>query len=81
MQMYLLVQDPESARPRVRGVFTTANKAKNHDDDLRGMWSTGPRHGWFEVNTGSLTGSHHVVRPVLANEELELYAHTDAADV
>lgn len=80
MQIFLLIQDPEGPRTRVRGVFTTANKAKDHDKELIG-WSTGPSMGWLDINRGSLTGMHHIIRPAHANEELELYAHTDAADV
>lgn len=81
MQLFLLIQDPEGSRRKVRGVFTTPDKAKNHDKDLKGGWTTGPSMGWWDINRGSLTGAHHIVRPVLANEELELYANSDAADV
>ncbi|QAX93013.1 hypothetical protein SEA_ROONEY_67 [Streptomyces phage Rooney] len=81
MQIFLLIQDPEGPRTRVRGVFTTADKAKNHDKELKGGWTTGPSMGWFDINRGSLTGMHHIVRPAHANEELELYAHSDAANV
>jgi AMMECR1 domain-containing protein len=81
MQIFLLIQDPDRSGTRVRGVFTTAEKAKNHDPELRGGWSTGPSMGWHDINRGSLTGAHHIVRPAHANEELELYAHTDAANV
>lgn len=80
MQIFLLIQDPDKAN-RVRGVFTSLLKAKNHDDEFRGMWETGPKLGWYVVNAGSLTGKHHIVRPALANEELEIYANSDAADI
>lgn len=81
MQIFLLIRNPDSDSPRVRGVFTTANKAKNHDPDLKGMWSSGPSFGWFENNKGSITGSHRIVRPASANEELNLYGNTDVEDV
>jgi hypothetical protein len=81
MQIFLLIRDPDTARQRIRVVATSLLKAKNHDPELRGFWETGPKLGWFEVNAGSLTGKHHIVRPALANEELELYAHSDVADV
>lgn len=81
MQIFLLIQDPDTARQRIRVVATSLLKAKNHDPDLRGLWETGPRLGWFVVNSGSLTGKHHIVRPALANKELEIYANTDAPDV
>jgi hypothetical protein len=72
MQMFLLVQIGNKPEDRVvRGVFTTSLKAKNHDAALKGMWTTGPGMGWFEVNTGSLSGSHHVIKPIHANEEID----------
>ena len=81
MHIYLLIKNPESASPKVRGVFTTAFKAKNHDIELKGRWTSGPRMGWFEADRGGRAGAHHIIRPAWANEELELYVDPDAQDV
>ena len=81
MQMFLLIQNPGADNSKVRGVFTTAARAKNHDPELRGLWSSGTRVGSFEINAGSLLGKHHTVSPILVNEELELYATTDVEDL
>lgn len=81
MQMFLLIQNPGTNKARVRGVFPTAARAKNHDPEFKGMWSSGTRAGSFEINVGHLMGKHHLVSPILVNEELEPYAPTDAKDV
>lgn len=81
MQMFLLIQNPGTDNPKIRGVFTTAARAKNHDPEFKGLWSSGTRAGSFEINAGSLLGKHHMVSPILVNEELELYATTDAEDL
>lgn len=81
MQIFLLIRDPDTARQRIRGVFTTTARARSHDPELRGTWPVASRKGWSEVNAGSLTGKHHIVRPALANEELEIYADPDAQNL
>lgn len=81
MQMFLLIQNPGTSKVKVRGVFTTAARAKNHDPEFKGLWSRGIRAGSFEINPGHLMGKHHLVSPVLANEELEPYDTTDAQDL
>jgi len=81
MQIYLLIQNPESDSPKVRGVFTTPFKAKKHDAELDGKWSSGASMGWLEANRDSRTGVHHIIRPAWTNEELGLYATADAQDV
>lgn len=71
LPLFALVRLPHEAEPVVRGVFTTPEKAKNHDPDLRTGWVRGPETGKFETNLGSLINYHQVV-PIFANEEFSL---------
>lgn len=70
LSLFLLVQAPKQPDERIRGVFTTVDKAKNHDKTLAGRWETGPDMGQYMVGEeGSV--DHHVIRLQHANEEIQ----------
>ncbi|HEY3434928.1 MAG TPA: hypothetical protein VGK41_04685 [Solirubrobacterales bacterium] len=52
-------------------MFTTRDKAKNHDPELRTGWTSGPGQGMLMVNEGSLI-SYHEIKLIHANEEINL---------
>lgn len=71
LPLFALVTRPADGSPIVRGVFTTREKAKNHDPMLKGTWSTGPQMGWEQSHESSLV-NHSQIIPYFANEELKL---------
>jgi hypothetical protein len=71
LPLFALILKPKDQQPVVRGVFTTRDKAKNHDPELRTGWTSGPVQGALMVNEGSLI-SYHEIRLIHANEELRL---------
>lgn len=71
LPLFALIRKPAEGKPEIRGVFTTRDKAKNHDPELRAGWTSGPSQGSLMTNEGSLI-NYHEIRLVHANEELRL---------
>ena len=71
MSLFLLIQAPtEQDDMAVRGIFTTLDKAKNHDKALSGRWVTGPQLGWYMVGEPG-SADHHHIRSQHVNEEIQ----------
>lgn len=71
LPLFALIRKPKDQAPELRGVFTTRDKAKNHDPELRTGWTSGPGQGMLMVNEGSLI-SYHEIKLIHANEEINL---------
>lgn len=68
---FILVRRPADGPPALRGIFTTLEKAQNHDPVLKGTWGEGLL-GSRISHRESLTNKH-TIHAVPLNEELKVW--------